>query len=150
MDRFIIDLDGKSIKVTDIDGAIAQVSCYTKFSSTPNLNVGAYWKDTLKKLKALKKEIEAEPVPVKVVDEIADSLPLWVKEMREKRITSYQSGLKYNTPDGHKLFSKDKKDSPLFGAHSCVRTDTNLRKLDQLEIGETWERFGQPNITRIF
>ena len=151
MKRFITDRDDKQIEVTDIDAGIAQVKTYTTFSNSYNKDTKAYWKDVLKKLKALKKQIDAEPVPVKVEDPIADKIPTWVKEMREKYRTSYEVSLKYNTPDGHKSFSKDKKDSPLYGAHSCVKTEQNLRKLNSLEVGETWDRgYGSPSITRIF
>lgn len=58
---------------------------------------------------------------------------------------------KYDVNISYKLFSKDKKDNPLFVAHSCVRTIENINSLDKLEIGETWDRgWGSPSLTRIF
>jgi hypothetical protein len=152
----VIDILGKPIQVTDLEAAIkeAEMFSFWEDKNAPkkvNQVSQGYWIDLANKLKALKIEIEALPIPVKVIDPEADNLPLWVKELREARLTSYQSGLKYNTPDGFKLFVKDKKASPLYGAWSCIRTQDNFYRLDKLEIGETWERgWGSPSITRIF
>lgn len=57
----------------------------------------------------------------------------------------------FNLDDGThcKLFIKGSATHPLYGAYSCVKTDSNLYKLDKLEVGETWERFGSPNLTRV-
>ena len=51
--------------------------------------------------------------------------------------------------DTCKFFMKNERDNPLFGAWSCVKTQGNFYQLDRLEIGETWERFGSPNLTRV-
>lgn len=52
-------------------------------------------------------------------------------------------------PQTTKLFVKDMINSPIYGAWSCVKTDRNFRELDKLEIGQTWERWGSPNLTRV-
>jgi hypothetical protein len=150
MKRYIIDNKGKQMFVTDIHEAIKQAEMYSKFDPSHIENT-TYWTHVLNQLKKLKAVMDAEPVPVKVIDEIADKLPVWVKEMREKyrqRLTD----IGYTDVNiSQKSFSKDKKDSPLFGPHSCVRTLENLNRLDKLEIGETWDRgWGRPSITRIF
>ncbi len=153
----VVDLNGKTIKVTDLKAAIAQAEMFSGYSdktSPKELNqlCQAYWIDMRNKLRKLSlveffTKLDAEQVE----DPIANTLPTWVKEMREKYPVTLDNSI--NSPNENisfKGFSKDRKDSPLYGAHSCVRTLENLNRLDRLEIGETWERFGSPSITRIF
>jgi hypothetical protein len=148
MKRYIIDNKGKQMFVTDIHEAIKQAEMYSKFDPSHIENT-TYWTHVLNQLKELKAVMDAEPVEV-LIDEIADKLPVWVKEMR-KDYRQKLTDIGYTDVNiSQKSFSKDRKDSPLFGAHSCVRTLENINRLDKLEIGETWERFGSPNITRIF
>lgn len=76
-----------------------------------------------------------------------------VEEIRAERIATLA---KMNTTpeqfDGNsKLYIKDNRKSPLFSKWSCVKTDSNLHKLEGMEIGETWDRgWGSPSITRVF
>ena len=150
MTRYITDNLGKSIKVIDINAGIEQAEMYSKFDPSHKENT-AYWKDILNKLKALKKQIDAEPLPINVEDPIADKIPTWVKEMREKYMERLADIGYTDINISQKSFSKDKKDRPLYGAHSCVRTLRNLYTLDKLEVGETWDRgYGLPSLTRIF
>jgi hypothetical protein len=137
----ITDINNKDITVTDLKGAIAQAKMYSTFDPSHIENT-AYWTDMYKKLVNLGLgEILTRHDELEASDPKYGDYPEFVQVMQmvfkdHNRTT--------------KGYSKDSKTSPLYGAHSCVRTDANLRKLDQLEIGETWERFGQPNITRIF
>lgn len=152
MKRYIIDKTGKQMFVTNIHEAIKQAKMYSKFEST-DIERTAYWKHVLKQLKELKKVMDAEPVPVpvKVVDPIADKIPVWVKEIRQKYHQRLNEIGYKDVNISYKLFSKDGKDSPLFGAHSCVRTLENINRLDSLEIGESLDRGGfSPKLTRIF
>ena len=143
----VIDLNGKTIKVTDLKAAIAQAEMFSTYSdktSPKELNqlCQAYWIDMRNKLRKLGL-IEI----IKIHDQLEDANPDF------KDYPSFVKVMQMVFKDHDKStkgYSKDGKTHPLYGAHSCVKTDQNLRKLDTLEIGETWERFGQPNITRIF
>lgn len=148
MKRYITDNTGKDIEVTDINAAIAQVSTYTTFSNTYSKENEIYWKDVLDKLNKLKAEMDAEPVPVIVEDPIADKVPNWVKELRAERMnTRGMEDINNNT----KLFVKDRKLSPLYGIYACVKAEQNVRHMERMEIGETWNRgYGSPSLTRIF
>jgi hypothetical protein len=156
----VIDLNGKTIAVTDIKEAIAQAEMFSGYSNknSPkevNQLAQAYWIDLRDKLKKLEL-IEN----VKIHDQLEDNnpvygdIPIWVIEMRQMYPNTLDdSNQNLNSEEvniSRKGFSKDRKDSPLYGAHSCVRTLENLNRLDKLKVGETWERFGSPSITRIF
>lgn len=72
------------------------------------------------------------------------------KENYPQKVVEIRKAFKLDeNPQTTKLFVKDMKDSPIYGAWSCVKTDRNFRELDKLEIGETWVRFGSPNLTRV-
>ena len=154
----VVDLNGKTLKVTDLKAAIEQAEMFSGYSdkNSPkevNQLAQAYWIDLRDKLKKLE-IIEIVSIHDQLEDSYTDNLPTWVKEMRQKYpIRLDDSNQNFNSEEvniSRKGFSKDRKDSPLYGAHSCVRTLENINRLDKLEIGETWERFGSPNITRIF
>lgn len=49
-----------------------------------------------------------------------------------------------------KMFTKDEKLSPLFGAWSCVRSQKAVRQLESLEVGESTTNSSGRKITRIF
>lgn len=143
----VIDLNGKTLKVTDIKAAIAQAkmfSGYTNKNNPKEVNdlAQAYWTDMYNKLVRLGVAMVFERV-----DELEATNPNF------KKLPSFVQVMQIAFKDhdkGTKGFSKDGKTSPLYGAWSCVKTDANFNRLDKLEIGETWERFGSPNITRIF
>lgn len=142
---YVVDNTGKQIEIVNIEEAIRQVKLFISYeTSFQSVEVADYWKDLLVRLEKVKSEVEVDKESNAIVDHVADKLPTWVNEIRQKYSQSLSSK---NTT---KLFVKDKKNSQLFGAHSCVKNSINLRKLDALEVGETWERFGSPNLTRIF
>ena len=149
------DLLNKTIEVTDLKKAIAEATMFSTYSdkTSPkevNQLAQAYWIDMLKKLRKLALAEMFTIIDAIVIPTGEELLPEFVRVIRAER--RERLALMGTTPDAFngKLFSKDGKKSPLFGAHSCVKTDQNLSKLDSLEIGETWKRFGQPSITRIF
>lgn len=158
MNRYITDLDGVQIEVTDINLALDQAKKFSKFNCY-DVKLTAYWVDVTEKLTELKTVIDAEPkikiIPESINDNIPlwviDSIPLWViniREERRKRLADMGTTPEYfNTG---KLFSKDGKKTPLYGIHSCVRAEQYIRKLEQMKVGETWYRFGSPNLTRIY
>ena len=145
--NFIIDLDGKTLKVTDIDGAIKQASIFSMYEHEDHPRT-KYWSDILNKLLELKSTIKPiEPI----IDTVVDNVPLWVRELRQERLKygdMYLNRTKYFVKNGER--SAKGKQTILYGAHSCVKTRENLNRLDKLEVGETWVRIGQPNLIRIF
>jgi hypothetical protein len=158
MKRYITDLEGKQIEITDIDKGIQQADMFSKFA-IQYINQKSYWEDMLNKLKELKAIIEAEPKPEPIKDNVSDDIPQWVKEVRLSFINSHKSSLQYNTPDGHKLFVKSGeitikqggKITRLYGIHSCVKSEWNINVVNQLKVGQTWYRgWGNPSLTRIF
>ena len=147
--RYVKDLEGKQIEVTDLHEAIKQANMFTTFD-TRKVELTAYWKDLHSKLLELKASIEAEPILVVDEPQGEDLLPLIVREIREERRNSM---FLLNNPDEYKgkLFIKNDKRSPLYGAHSCVKTEENLNRLSKLEVGETWDRGNfSHKITRIY
>ena len=137
--RYVKDLEGKEIQVTDLHEAIKQANMFTTFD-TRKVELTAYWKDLHSKLLELKASIEAEPVLVVDEPQGEDLLPYIVREIREERRQRLASmGAKPEDFEG-KLFIKNDKRSPLYGAHSCVRAEQNINTLDKLKVGETWDR----------
>jgi hypothetical protein len=151
MKRFITDNTGKQIEVVNIEAGIKQAKMFSGYEHKDHPNT-IYCNDIHSKLITLKGEIDKEP-PIEVIaDPITDTIPTWVKAIREHRINNYPEF--YLNPK-EKSFVKNgnsttKIDTRLFGTWACVKADQNIRKLDNMEVGETWERFGSPNITRIF
>ena len=145
---FIIDLDGKKIQVTNMEEALMKTDMFRTFDVS-NIELTAYWEDMFEKLLALNAKMKLKSI---VVDKPQgeELLPTIVREIREER---RNSNFLLNNPDEYKgkLFIKNDKRSPLYGAHSCVRTDENLNRLNKLEIGETWDRGQFSNkITRVY
>lgn len=152
MKRYITDNTGKSIEVTDVEAGIKQAAEFSEYDPQ-NKRITAYWKDLHTKLLELKKVMDNEPKIEPIKDPITDPIPQWVKNIRNESLN--------NDPDHylnlkHKLFVKNgnhttKIDATLYGIHSCVKSEQNVRKLDNMEVGETWDRgFGSPTLTRIF
>ncbi|AGA80296.1 hypothetical protein [Echinicola vietnamensis] len=57
----IIDKDGKSIEITDLEAAIKQAEMFSQYKISEKASAflkgrQAYWKDMLRKLKQLKEE----------------------------------------------------------------------------------------------
>jgi hypothetical protein len=152
---FISDRDGKAIEVTDFEAALAQAKGAITFHETklklhetnPDEIIfpEAYkdWQHILRELEKLgmrlKKStsapLKSEPTP------IINFLPEPVLKCRE---------LFKNHDVNQKGFIKDGKISPLFGVHSCAKSDQMLRKIDELEIGESVFNSGNTQITRVF
>jgi hypothetical protein len=97
-----------------------------------------YHKDLLEKLILLKENFDKEPKKEVIKDEYENKIPQWVLDIRKDRQYS-----------GCKLFSKNGKNHPLYGIH-CVKSSLNLRKLDELEVGESYQTNMHMKITRIF
>ena len=131
----ITDLDGKEIKVTDLQGAIDQCETYIGFSGKDCRN-HKYWAYTLKELKKLK-----EPKPVEIITVVdGKQLPQAVIECRK---------IFGNKQDG-KYYIKNDKSHPLYGIHSCAKSDTILQQIDSLEIGESVNNSTPRKITRVY
>lgn len=130
----ITDLDGKTIKVTNLKEAIDQVKCYTKFSGEDCRNT-KYWEHTLAELLKLE-----EPKP-KEVETIVDGkeLPFHVIETR-----------KIFKDNGYKGFIKNDKHQPLYGIHSCAKSPRIMRSIEYLAIGESTINSNNTKITRIY
>jgi len=131
---YIIDLKGKEIKVTDLQGAIEQAKLYTTFGDENSKN-NKYWTHALNELMKLE-----EPKPVEVETVInGKELPQPVIECR-----------KIFTDSGTKGFIKNDRTQPLYSIHSCARSERKLRDIDMLEIGESTNNSTPTKITRVY
>ena len=130
----IIDLDGKTITVTNLKEAIDQVKCYTTFSGKDSRN-NEYWEHTLAELLKLE-----EPKPVEVETIVnGKELPFHVVETR-----------KIFGDHKHKGFIKNDKHQPLYSIYSCAKKRTYHNKIDALEVGESTTNGGGTKITRVY
>jgi len=135
MSLTIIDLEGKEIKVTNLQAAIDQVKCYTTFSGKDSRN-NKYWEHTLAELKKLK-----EPKPV-VIETVINGkeLPQPVIECRKV----------FGNKKDFKGYIKNDKSTPLYGLHSCAKSPRILAQIEALEIGESVNNSTPRKITRVY
>lgn len=131
----IIDLDGKTIRVTNLKEAIDQAKFFTTLSSDTT-SESKYWNHSLSELLKLE-----EPKPIEVETIVnGKELPYHVIETR--KIFAEQKGVKG--------FIKNDKHQPLFGIYSCARTMRYHDIIDALEVGESTKNGSGRKITRIY
>ena len=130
----ITDLDGKTIKVTNLKEAIDQVKCYTTFSGKDSRN-NKYWEHTLAELLKLD-----EPKPIEVETVVGGKeLPFHVIEAR-----------KIFKDNGNKGFIKNDRHSPLYGIHSCAKSPRIILSVEHLKVGESTINSNNTKITRVY
>jgi len=133
----ITDLTGKTITVTDLPKAIKEAETYVYFSEADNnKRLLEYWSHVLAELKKL----EAEPIEIKIEAEQHES----------KLVNQVRAIFPRKEGDKSKGFVKDGKTSPLYGLHSCAKTDRYIRKIDSLKVGECTTNGAGTLIMRIY
>ena len=135
--QYIKDLEGNSIEVTDLSGAIAETEKFVGFSEEGS-DLHKHWSYILQELNKLK------PIPkveVKKINKSKDSLSDIVLEVRRTFKTNDRQS---------KGFIKDGRTSPVYGIKSCAKNDTILMEIDSLKVGESVNNSTPRKITRVW
>ena len=139
---FINNLDGYLIKVTNLEGALREARGGVHFneekirrSKTDPEEI--IFPQALKEWKHILLELEKLETKFK---KIGIEKPLYSTPAMKARAMYKESG--------NKGFLKNNKLSPLYGLHSCAKSERLLREIDSLEIGESCENSSRVKITR--
>jgi hypothetical protein len=135
MCQYITDIEGDRIEITDLPEAIKQAEMFSTFDVHDKERT-EYWKHMLGELQNLK------PLPEpKTEMKVESKYPEFVNEAR------LYWGVAHI---GHKAFIKNGRKSPLYPSNSCARSESVLRQIEALEIGESTNNTSPTKITRIF
>ena len=137
MAQLVKNIDGESIEVTDINGAIDECEKFLGFSEEGSREF-KYWSYLLNEVKKLTHEPVVVSVEIVEIDGV--TLSESVVECRKKF-------LGFNIGKG---FIKDDKTSPVYSAISCAKSPNKLIELDMLKIGENTHNSTPRKITRVF